>query len=333
MNKKFSWIFIIVALTLLTAFLIIPEYRSARSTVGTIQIHKEGNQLHREGMTSGDGAQEEKKLIAEKPKDVPVDSVNDKKVDLPVDKKEAMANKTSNDSNKKEDMVQKISNDRIEVSRAGNSAAGNEQSSRMVEGAQTSTGKSQNSQLSQVADNSEYPQAGKSTSQNSADNSPFPHISKVQGSFGQFRYKDLSGGRIEIDPRWMAENIVTITLPGLDREVQVHKEARDNFIRAFNYIKNGSAWINGKEVPLLSLVKTMDGTFVPRHVNWDSAKGLSRHSWGTAIDINAANHFRRVDPEQEANDPNLILWEKAFKPAGFSWGNSYSDSMHYELLE
>lgn len=288
MNKKFSWICVIVALTLLTAFLIIPEYRSARSTVGTIQIHKEGNLLHREGMTSGDGAQEEKKLIAEKPKDVPVDSVNDKKVDLPVDKKEAMANKTSNDSNKKEDMVQKISNDRIEVSRAGDSVA---------------------------------------------DNSPFPHISKVQGSFGQFRYKDLSGGRIEIDPRWMAENIVTITLPGLNREVQVHKEARDNFIQAFNYIKNGSAWINGKEVPLLSLVKTMDGTFVPRHVNWDSAKGLSRHSWGTAIDINAANHFRRVDPEQEANDPNLILWEKAFKPAGFSWGNSYSDSMHYELLE
>ncbi len=332
MNKKFSWIFVIVALTLLTAFLIIPEYRSASSTVGTIQIHKEGNLLHREGMTSGDGAQEEKKLIAEKPKDVPVDSINDKKVDLPVDKKESMANKTSNDSNKKEDMVQKISNDRIEVSRAGNSAAGNEQSSRMLAGAQTSTVKSQYPQVSKAVDNSEDYQAGKVAAGNYADSS-YPQLSKVQSSFGQFRYKDISGGRIEIDPRWIAENIVTITLPGLNREVQVHKEAQDNFIQAFNYIKSGSAWINGKEVPLLSLVKTMDGTFVPRHVNWNPAKGLSRHSWGIAIDINAANHFRRVDPEQEANDPNLILWEKAFKPAGFSWGNSYSDSMHYELLE
>ena len=307
-----------VALTLLTAFLIIPEYRSAKSTVGTIQIHKEGNQLHKEGMAGGDRAQEGKKLIAEKPKDASVDSVNDKKVDLPVDKKEAMANKTSND--------------RIEVSRAGSSAAGNKQNSRMGKAAEASTGKSQYPQVSKAVDNSEDYQAGKVAAGNYADSS-YPQLSKVQSSFGQFRYKDISGGRIEIDPRWIAENIVAITLPGLNREVQVHKEAQDNFIQAFNYIKNGKAWINGKEVPLLSLVKTMDGTFVPRHVNWNPAKGLSRHSWGIAIDINAANHFRYVDPEQEANDPNLILWGKAFKLAGFTWGNSYGDSMHYELLE
>ncbi|PKM77800.1 MAG: hypothetical protein CVU90_05885 [Firmicutes bacterium HGW-Firmicutes-15] len=165
------------------------------------------------------------------------------------------------------------------------------------------------------------------------DTYKYPELSKVNGSFGQFRYKDLSGGRIEVDPQWIAENIVTINLPGLNRNVQVNKNAADNFIKAFTYIKNGTATINGKEVPLLSLIKTMDGTFVTRHVNWNSAKGLSNHSWGTAIDINAANHFRYVNPAQEPNDPNVILWEKAFKPAGFSWGNSYSDSMHYELLK
>jgi len=161
----------------------------------------------------------------------------------------------------------------------------------------------------------------------------YPKLSKVNGSFGQFRYRDLTGGRIEVDPQWIAENIVTINLPGLNRNVQVNKNAADNFIQAFTYIKNGTATINGKEVPLLSLIKTMDGTFVTRHVNWNPAKGLSNHSWGTAIDINAANHFRYVNPAQEPNDPNVILWEKAFKPAGFSWGNSYSDSMHYELLK
>jgi hypothetical protein len=167
----------------------------------------------------------------------------------------------------------------------------------------------------------------------SADIYKYPQLSKVNGSFGQFRYKDLSGGRIEVDPQWIAENIVTITLPGLNRSVQVNKGAADNFIQAFNYIKNGTATINGKQVPLLSLIDTMDGTFVTRHVNWNSAKGLSNHSWGSAIDINADYHFRYVDPTQDPNDPNVILWEKAFKPAGFSWGNSYSDSMHYELLK
>jgi len=163
--------------------------------------------------------------------------------------------------------------------------------------------------------------------------SKYPKLSKVNGSYGQFRYRDLSGGRIEVDPQWIAANIVTITLPGLNRQVEVHRNAADNFIKAFTYIKNGTATVNGKQVSLLSLIKTMDGTWVTRHVNWNSSRGLSNHSWGTAIDINAANHFRYVNPSSEPNDPNLILWEKAFKPAGFSWGNSYSDSMHYELLD
>ncbi|NLB89304.1 MAG: M15 family metallopeptidase [Syntrophomonadaceae bacterium] len=166
-----------------------------------------------------------------------------------------------------------------------------------------------------------------------AASSKYPKMSKVNGAFGQFPYRDIEGGRIEIDPEWVKQNIVTITLPGLNRQVQVHKDAAENFIMAFNLIKDGTAVIDGKEVPLLSLIKTMDGTFVPRHVNWNPSRGLSNHSWGTAIDINAAGHFRYVDPVKEPNNPNLILWEKAFKPAGFSWGNSYSDAMHYEIFK
>ncbi len=165
------------------------------------------------------------------------------------------------------------------------------------------------------------------------DYSKYPLASKINGSYGQFHYRNLSGGRIEVDPQWINANIVTITLPGLNRKVQVHREAADNFIKAFTYIKNGTAVVNGKQVSLLSLVKTMDGTWVTRHVNWDPSRELSNHSWGTAIDINAGNHFRYVDPTRELNDPNLILWEKAFKPAGFSWGNRYADSMHFELLD
>ncbi|NLW92802.1 MAG: M15 family metallopeptidase [Syntrophomonadaceae bacterium] len=164
-------------------------------------------------------------------------------------------------------------------------------------------------------------------------NDSYPMLSKDKGTFGQFHYRDTYGGRIEIDPQWVEANIVTIVLPGINRKVQVHKNAADNFITAFNYINNGTAVVNGREVPLLSLVKSMDGTFVTRHVNWSPTRGISNHSWGIAIDINAADHYRYVNPGKEPADPNLILWEKAFKPAGFSWGNSYSDSMHYELLK
>lgn len=172
----------------------------------------------------------------------------------------------------------------------------------------------------------------RSTAHTYSNNPDYPLLSKVQGSYGQFRYRDASGGRIDIDPQWINDNIVTIVLPGLNRSVEVHKAAADNFMAAFNYIKNGSATINGREVSLLSLINSMDGTFVTRHVNWNSSRGLSNHSWGIAIDINAADHFRYINPASEPNDPNLILWEKAFKPAGFSWGNGYGDSMHFELL-
>ncbi len=165
----------------------------------------------------------------------------------------------------------------------------------------------------------------------SGDKSRYPLLSKMNGTYGQFRYRDTGGGRIEVDPQWVAENIVTITLPGLNRQVQVHKNAADKFILAFTYIKNGTATINGRQVALLSLISTMDGTYVTRHVMWDSSRGLSNHSWGTAIDINADDHLRYVDPGSEPSDPNLILWQKAFQPAGFSWGNSFSDSMHFEL--
>jgi len=181
--------------------------------------------------------------------------------------------------------------------------------------------------------NTNYTSTPVSRSGQSTNTYKYPKISKVNGIFGSFHYRDLSGGRIEVDPNWIAQNIVTITLPGLNQKVQVNKAAAPNFIQAFNYIKNGTAVINGKQVPLLSLIHTMDGTFVTRHVNWNPAKGLSNHSWGTAIDINAADHFRYVNPAGEPYDPNVILWEKAFKPAGFSWGNRYSDSMHYELIK
>jgi hypothetical protein len=186
--------------------------------------------------------------------------------------------------------------------------------------------------VTQPAANTETVSRGTTPHYTPAYNSNYPKLSKVNGCFGQFRYRDTYGGRIEIDPQWVKENIVTITLPGINRQVQVHKDAAGAFIKAFTYIQNGTAVINGKTVPLTSLVRTMDGTWVPRHIGWNPSRNLSNHSWGTAIDINASDHYRYVDPAKEPHDPNLILWEKAFKPAGFSWGNRYGDAMHYELL-
>jgi uncharacterized protein YegL len=74
-------------------------------------------------------------------------------------------------------------------------------------------------------------------------------------------------------------------------------------------------------------IKTFDGTFNPRHMNWDPGQPLSYHSWGIAIDLNAGENPRGGP----ASDANKELWEKAFKPAGFRWLGPVYDPMHFEL--
>ena len=206
------------------------------------------------------------------------------------------------------------------------SAAADVTASPSAQSVKTSSAKPQSSTKASA----QTPQVSRANSLKT-DVNKYPKLSVSKGIYGQFRYRELSGGRIEIDPQWVEENIVYVKLPGVNRTVPVHRLAQDRFIQAFTTIANGTATVNGKKVSLLSLVRTFDGTWVPRHVNWNASKGLSNHSWGIAVDINASNHLRYVNPQTETNDPNLILWQKAFQPAGFKWGNSYSDSMHYKL--
>ncbi|MBM7865785.1 hypothetical protein GTO89_03145 [Heliobacterium gestii] len=152
---------------------------------------------------------------------------------------------------------------------------------------------------------------------------PYPKTSPTHGKFGQFKYKEASGGRIEIDPSWSKSNIVSVSLPGVNKTVSIHKNAKDALVKAFTTIKNDPA--------LLKKVKTLDGTWVPRHISWDASKPLSEHSWGIAIDINASANPQGSKPTSD----NKTLWEKAFKPAGFNWGGNFSgsdvDGMHFEM--
>jgi len=141
-----------------------------------------------------------------------------------------------------------------------------------------------------------------------------------------FSYRELGNGRIEIDPRWVSENIIEvdvgISLPlpggGSISKIKVHKKVASYFIKAFKIIKENN---------LLNKIKTFDGTFNPRHMNWDPSKPLSFHSWGIAIDLNASEN----PLGGPASDANKELWEKAFKPAGFRWLGPVYDPMHFEL--
>lgn len=150
--------------------------------------------------------------------------------------------------------------------------------------------------------------------------------------FGSFSYQDLTGGRIEVEPSWLQANMITYNLPSIvqtifnARTIRIHKLSKPYWDRAFALLS--------ADPNLLKLVQTFDGVYVARHIRWDASKGISNHAWGTAIDINASllPLGTYIHIQKTPSNPNFILFKKVFEPAGFSWGNSYKDPMHFEIL-
>lgn len=85
------------------------------------------------------------------------------------------------------------------------------------------------------------------------------------------------------------------------------------------------AFKNINERGLADQVKTWDGCFNIRKKR--GATSSSLHSWGIAIDINAAwNGFGK----KPTMSPELV---KCFTDAGFDWGGTWGtpDGMHFQL--
>jgi hypothetical protein len=76
---------------------------------------------------------------------------------------------------------------------------------------------------------------------------------------------------------------------------------------------------------LIDELKTWDGCFNVRKKR--GLKSLSLHSWGIAIDINAAWNGLGKEPTMSAK---LV---KCFTDCGFEWGGTWSrkDGMHFQL--
>lgn len=72
-------------------------------------------------------------------------------------------------------------------------------------------------------------------------------------------------------------------------------------------------------------LRTWDGCFNIR--NKRNGRSMSLHSWGVAIDVNAAWNRMGAKPTLSAS------FVKCFKDAGFDWGGDWSspDGMHFEL--
>ncbi|MBS3941597.1 MAG: M15 family metallopeptidase [Actinobacteria bacterium] len=141
----------------------------------------------------------------------------------------------------------------------------------------------------------------------------------VKAQFGEFAYRPTGNGlAIQQDDGWVDEYLRTLEVPILG-SVTCHRAMAGPLEEAL------------AELVDAGLAEVVDpaqyaGCHHPRLVAGDD--GVSRHAWGLAIDVNAADNARGVVSTQ---DPRLV---EAFTTRGFAWGGPWlsPDAMHFEYL-
>ncbi len=141
----------------------------------------------------------------------------------------------------------------------------------------------------------------------------------VSKAVGSFSYRANSDGTVAPDPAWVAAKITTEEMPIIGR-VTGNRVMLPQLRAALNEVV-----IN----KLSSAIYTYDGCYVPRFIGRDPSRGLSFHTFGTAIDLNAADNYRGIAGKM---DRRVVA---IFKKWGFGWGGdwNYTDPMHFELAK
>lgn len=145
-----------------------------------------------------------------------------------------------------------------------------------------------------------------------------------------------AAGNLIVDPAWERKNIVTLFAPwptsrpvhGFTLPIKVHVNAAQAFRDLFN------AW---KDADLLDRLKTFNGAYNCRmkrgKENSLLLSDLSTHSFGAAIDLNAAYNAFGAKPAALGEVGCLLELVQLAAAHGFVWGGDWKkpDGMHFEL--
>lgn len=125
---------------------------------------------------------------------------------------------------------------------------------------------------------------------------------------------------VQMEYKWMVlldiPDWINKEIPALPNKVYCNKDFVTPFLKALtNIVDRG----------LQDEIKSWDGCFNIRNIR--GGKTWSLHSWGIAIDINAAWNGLGKEPQIS---PALVA---CFTDAGFYWGGNFSrkDGMHFQL--
>jgi hypothetical protein len=141
----------------------------------------------------------------------------------------------------------------------------------------------------------------------------------VASAVGSFSYTANPDGTVDPDPGWVRANIRTEVMPIIGR-VTGHRVMLPQLRAALNEVVSRG---------LSSKIYTYDGLYVPRFIARDPSRGLSFHTYGTAIDLNARDNYRGIAGKMDRQVVTI------FKKWGFAWGGdwNYTDPMHFELAK
>jgi hypothetical protein len=137
--------------------------------------------------------------------------------------------------------------------------------------------------------------------------------------FGEFSASPGPGGTLDVDPDWVRRNIVTRAMPIIGR-VTCHTRMLPQLDGALEEIANRG---------LGHQLRPDDyaGCYVPRFIGREAEAGISHHTWGVAIDLNASEN--PVGRLPRLSDEIVEVFERW----GFAWGGRWlvPDGMQFEF--
>lgn len=154
---------------------------------------------------------------------------------------------------------------------------------------------------------------------NTAGNNELKTLSNTEiiNIFGEFKYKEMGGGRILITDNWRNENIIILDINGV--KIWCNKFIASQFSGAFAEVMSIGLWA---DIDL----SNGGGCYVARHKNWNIKSTLSKHSWGIALDINPKKY--PIGSQERINQKVIDIFNKY----GFYYGGDWRrpDPMHIE---
>jgi len=123
---------------------------------------------------------------------------------------------------------------------------------------------------------------------------------------------------------YLEKNMVLLQVP---KELQVGKIPKKVYCNKVIEKPLLAAFKNLIDRGKVDELKTWDGCFSIRPIRGYSKEVFSLHSWGLAVDVNAAENGLGRTPQ--------LSWDfvKCFTDAGFEWGGVWErrDGMHFQI--